>query len=71
MGLDFKAPPKDDVAGWKIMHALHENGFDFRSCGCFVGFKPPRTLREVPEWIESHRSRSEGEKLLDKFADRT
>src|SRR6186997_2942300 len=53
MGLDFKAPPKADEHAWEIMRALQQHGFNFGSCGCDVGFKPPRTLREVPEWVEN------------------
>jgi hypothetical protein len=71
MGLDFKAPPKSDVRAWEIMRALYEHGFNFHNCGCGVGFKPPQTLREVPEWIERHRQRSEGERLLETFEKRT
>jgi hypothetical protein len=70
MGLDFRAPPKDDVEAWLIMRALHENGVTFHSCGCYVGFKPPQSLREVPEWLKRHRHQSEAEKLLERFADR-
>src|SRR5262245_31641506 len=48
-----KAPSKSDVEGWAIMRALYEHGFNFHSCGCGVGFKPPHTLRaKVPKWIE-------------------
>jgi hypothetical protein len=70
MGLDFKAPPQNDKDAWKIMQALYDHGFNFRSCGCFVGYKPPRTLREVPEWIAEHRRQNDGERLLQKFADK-
>jgi hypothetical protein len=70
MGLDFKAPPKRDSEAWEIVRALYEHGFTFHSCGCGVGFKPPLTLREVPEWIEKHRRQTEGESLSGKFADR-
>jgi hypothetical protein len=71
MGLDFKAPPKSNKAAWEILQALFEHGFAFHSCGCGgPGFKPPRTLREVPEWIKRHGRRSEGEKLSQKFVDR-
>jgi hypothetical protein len=70
MGLDFKPPPKDDRKSWEIMRALHDHGFTSHSCGCFVGFQPPRTLQEVPEWIEKHRKRKTGEKLAEQFAGR-
>src|SRR5207244_1130587 len=56
MGLDFKAPPRGDRKAWKIIEVLHENGFTFHGCGCFVGFfTPPRTLGELPRWLEKHR----------------
>ena len=67
MGLDFKAPPQSDAKSWKIMRALYDHGLTFDSCGCGVGFVPPRTLREVPEWIETHRRLAEGEKTRDGF----
>jgi hypothetical protein len=70
MGLDFKAPPKNDVEAWQILQALYQHGFTFHSCGCLVGFSPPRTLREVPDWIDQHRRRTQGEELLDQFAAR-
>jgi hypothetical protein len=70
MGLDFKAPRKDDKKAWSVMRALHDHGFDFRSCGCSVGFKPPDMLREVPAWIEEHRKRTKSETVLASFAAR-
>jgi hypothetical protein len=70
MGLDFKAPPRNDRKAWQILEALYENGFTFDSCGCYVGFKPPRTLREVPAWLEKHRTLGEGESLSKSFSAR-
>jgi len=67
MGLDFKAPRKSDIEAWKILEILAQNGFTFHGCGCYVGFKPPRTLQEVPQWLEEHRRKSEGERILDKI----
>jgi hypothetical protein len=71
MGLDFKAPPKGDRGAWQILEALHRNGFTFHGCGCSVGFTPPRTLREVPGWLEEHRKLGRGESALKKFEGRT
>jgi hypothetical protein len=70
MGLDFKAPPKDDREAWQILEILSENGFTFHGCGCSVDLYPPRSLREVPEWLEKHRFKSEGELLLKAFETR-
>lgn len=65
MGLDFKAPRKSEVESWKILEVLAQNGFTFQGCGCGVGYKPPRKLKEVPQWLEEHCRKSEGEKALD------
>lgn len=70
MGLDFKAPPKNDTEAWEILRALFAGGFNFASCGCGPGLEPPRTLRAVPDWIERHRKRDAGDKLAEKFARR-
>jgi len=67
MGLDFRAPRKTDIVAWKILEILAQNGFTFHGCGCWVGFKPPRTLREVPKWLEVHRPKSKGKKFPDKI----
>jgi hypothetical protein len=67
MGLDFKAPRKDDREAWQIMEALHKHGFDFNNCGCGAGFVPPRRLREIPAWLDEHRRLSEGEALAKRF----
>lgn len=70
MGLDFKAPSKNNREAWQILENLDANGFTFRGCGCGVGFKPPRTLREVPSWLEHHRHKNPGEQLLKKIKKR-
>jgi hypothetical protein len=68
MGLDFKAPRQSGVEAWKILELLAQEGFMFDNCGCGVGFKPPTTLREVPQWLDEHRrNKSKGELLLEKF----
>jgi hypothetical protein len=71
MGLDYKAPRKRDIGAWEILRTLYQHGFTFHSCGCSVGVIPPRTPREVPEWIARHRRHSEGERLLQAFAVRS
>ena len=68
MGLDFKAPPKNDLEAWQILKSLRENGFTFHGCGWLVGLKPPKTLRELPLWLAENRKLSLGESLLRKFA---
>lgn len=60
-----------DREAWEILEALCENGFTFHGCGCFVGFKPPRTLRELPAWLAEHRKSSEGQALLKNFSERS
>ncbi|WP_165231779.1 hypothetical protein [Aquisphaera insulae] len=69
MGLDFKAPSKDDREAWQILEMLQHYGFAFHGCGCDAGgFVPPQRLREVPAWLEAHRHLSEGESLAKRFA---
>jgi len=67
MGLDFKAPRKNNVEAWAILEILARNGYRFWGCGCSVGFTPPSTLREVSEWLSKRHDRSKGEELLNKF----
>jgi len=67
MGLDFKAPKKSDREAWTIIRNLYEHGFAFRGCGCYVGYEPPRKVREVPRWLAEQNDKfckSEGERLL-------
>src|SRR2546423_783849 len=40
MGLDFKAPPQDDVKQWKKVEILFHQGFAFHSCGWGPGARP-------------------------------
>ena len=47
MGLDFKAPRKDDREAWWILEILADNGVTFHGCGCDVGFEPPLRARET------------------------
>jgi hypothetical protein len=71
MGLDFKAPHKDNREAWQILAILFDYGFDFHGCGCDAGgFVPPRTLGELPVWLEKHKRSSKGELLLNKFKPR-
>lgn len=68
VGLDFRAPPRRDAQAWAIVAYLYENGFSFAGCGCCVGYSPPRTLRELPAWLKSHKPMSDGERLLETIA---
>lgn len=68
MGLDFKAPKKNDILQWKKVKILYEHGFSYHSCGCCgPGFRPSE-LSEVDNFIEGKLEKSEGEKLLLKIA---
>ena len=71
MGLDFKAPRKTEVQAWEVLRLLAQQGFTFHGCGCFVGFRPPKTLGQVPQWLARHRRKSKGEELLHRIASRT
>ena len=71
MGHDSKAPKLGDVKQWEKVRILYENGFNFYSCGCCGPGMRPRELKEVHEFIESKRSKSEGELLLQKIEQNT
>ena len=70
MGLDFKAPPIADREAWRVMEALHANGFTFHNCGCGGGYVPPRRARELPEWLSRQRRSGAGELLSKQFESR-
>lgn len=41
LGLDFKAPKKDNIKEWKIIKGLFKSGKTFYSCGCDgIGYIP-------------------------------
>ncbi|QDU56248.1 hypothetical protein [Aeoliella mucimassa] len=68
MGLDFRAPKKQDVIAWEVVRDLNDRGFSFAGSGCSVGYTPPRRLRQVDAFFARHQRLSKGRKLLDKFA---
>lgn len=68
MGLDFKAPPQDDVKQWKKVEILFQHGFTFHSCGCCGPGLRPAELRDVQEFLADNLPQSDGEKLLAKIA---
>ncbi|MCW8130878.1 MAG: hypothetical protein KIS92_11045 [Planctomycetota bacterium] len=71
MGLDFKAPRKSNRTSWKVAETLARNGFTFHDCGCGMGVRVPRTMREVTQWLEARREKSDGEKLLQGYGRRS
>ena len=71
MGLDFKAPPRDDVQHWRVVASLYRAGFDYRSCGCSgPGYRPSR-IKDLAPFLERERPKSEGERLAEAFAARS
>ena len=71
MGHDFKAPKFGDLKQWEKVRILYEHGFNFYSCGCCGPGMRPRELKEVYEFIESERDKSDGELLLQKIDQNT
>lgn len=63
MGLDFKAPKKDDVRQWQKVQTLYSHGFTFHSCGCGPGLRPAE-LRDVAAFLRDSLPRTAGEALL-------
>ena len=68
MGLDFKAPKQKDIEAWTIISKLYNEGFAFKGCGCSVGYAPPSKLSQLPQWLNEHCIKSNGEKLLESIS---
>jgi hypothetical protein len=68
-GHDFSAPKKQNIRQWKKVASLLRENINFNSCGCAGPGYRPRTLREVPDFIDKIRRirESEGEVLLRKI----
>lgn len=49
MGLDFKAPPKNNLAQWRKVELLHLAGIHFSSSGWTGPGMRPKTLRDLRE----------------------
>lgn len=64
MGLDFKAPPQDDVRQWEKVRLLAAYGFRYFSCGCSGPGPRPADLRDVEAFLRDRIPKSEGERLL-------
>ena len=67
MGLDFRAPKKDEREAWQILEALYAQGYTFGNCGCGSGYSPPDRLRDVPKWLAARQRGSVGNMLLNRF----
>ena len=66
MGLDFKAPPQRDIRAWQVMAALYRQGINFDGCGCYVGFRPPRNLRDVPAFLANRHQLTLGASVVNR-----
>jgi hypothetical protein len=66
MGLDFKAPRKNDLEQWHKVKRLSDAGVTFHSCGCGgPGWRPQR-LNEVAAFLERTQTQSPGLALLNR-----
>lgn len=70
MGHDFKAPKQADLDQWEKVRILHAHGFSFHSCGCCGPGYRPTELAEVFDFVESKRSKSDGELQLQQILER-
>jgi hypothetical protein len=70
MGLDFRAPKRDDRESWVIIQSLYEHGFSFSGCGCSVDYSPPTKLSGMPDFLRRHSKQSEGAFLLESITRR-
>jgi hypothetical protein len=61
---------KNDLKQWEKVKILFDYGFTYHSCGCCGPGLRPSELSEVQNFIESKKSKTEGEKLLDSISER-
>lgn len=53
MGLDFKAPRRNDLKQWQKVEKLYLNGIGYYSCGCSgPGYRPTR-LNQVDDFLDA------------------
>lgn len=52
MGLDFAAPPKNDVKKWEHLKNLYQVGITFHSCGCTGPGYIPRDKEQMLQHFE-------------------
>jgi len=64
MGLDFKAPPIDDLKQWQKVRILADHGIRYTSCGCAGPGPRPEHLRDVEAFLRGSLPSSDGEALL-------
>jgi hypothetical protein len=69
MGMDFEAPPKQDVRQWTKVELLFQNGFTFHSCGCGPGLMPAE-LREVQAFLSETLPKTDAQRLLETIRNR-
>lgn len=72
MGRQFKAPKQSDVKQWRKVEFLVRKGITFHTQRNYKFRNMPKVLREVVPFVQRVKrgEMSEGEKLLDKIAQR-
>ena len=56
LGMDFKAPPRDNLKQWEKARQLYAHGYHWRGCGCGMGLRV-KTLAEVQPFLEAEAQR--------------
>jgi hypothetical protein len=69
LGLDFRAPKKNDHRQWRKVALLYRNGITFHGCGC-GGVERPATLAEARVFVVAHQRTTAGAQLLRRIARR-
>ena len=63
IGKNFRAPRQDDIEGWEVARRLTNAGFRYAHArGAY-----PTKLRDVSDFLEENKRKSEGETLLEKW----
>ncbi|RKZ44739.1 MAG: hypothetical protein DRQ41_02015 [Gammaproteobacteria bacterium] len=60
VGMDFKAPRRNDTKNWKILEGMYHIGVIFQTCGCEGFGYVPRTKADYIEYLRNRLREYQG-----------
>lgn len=54
LGMDTKAPQKNNVKEWAILEGMYQMGISFQSCGCQAMGFVPHNISDYKEYLNDH-----------------
>lgn len=66
IGKSFRAPRQDDTEGWRVAEMLLDAGFGY--WGMWGPY--PTRLKDVAAFIDKHRQKTVGERILDQWGEK-